>query len=180
MEVGIFLAITFLADFEEIEHLSDLPLYTFYGCTIVVGVLLGVFTAYSLESAMFLQGISVSIMFTYSVAMLTTLIFETGMSRTIFWILCILLSLVVVGISSSPKFVYNYAYRVFVNVNQPFYFMFCLALYLEIYPEFMTINIALNYGIQFRVDKWNWLIFLAQIFFSVVLVAEAFGLIKWR
>lgn len=175
LEVGVFICLIFMADFEEISHFEGSQLYSLYIVSILVGSMLGIFTAYSPESALYLQAVSAGLVSAFNFGLIYILVSGNGFSRTLFWMIFGILAVVIVMFKSSPKFPDNLAFVIFINYNQPLYFFMCLGLYIGFYPDILTINIAKEYGLDLKIDKINWLMVLGQTVVSLILIFQGLG-----
>lgn len=177
VEIGIFTAVAFMADFEHHTHLEDYKLDTFYLCCISIGIVTGIFCAFSTESAIFLQAFNAATVSTFIVTSIYCLTTDTGVTQSVFWGVNIFFSVVLVTITASPKFIYKYAYTFYINYNQPFFFTYCIAVYFDLYPEMITMKVASEYNIRFHVNKYIWFIIVAQVLGIIVMVMQGFDLL---
>ena len=174
-QTAIILNVMFLADFEELHHFDIATTVSFYSSSVFFGVCLGTFTAYSLESAIFLQSLSTSLVLSFTVAMIELLITGVGISRNLFWAILMGFSITSVIIASTPKFPNKLIYLVHINIDQPFYLLMCIGLYFDFYPDLLSQKIFWKYGIYLAVDTWNWILLASQLFLSIIAVAFNVG-----
>jgi hypothetical protein len=177
-EIGLFTAVIFMADFEHHIHLEGSTKALFFICSMLVGLLIGIFSAFSPESAVMLQAFNAATALTFTLTSLYSLTLDVGVSQAVFWVLNITLSIILVAITASPKFIYKYAFKVYINFNQPFYFFYCIAIYFDLYPEMLTMKVADRYGIWFHVNRYTWFVVILQVMLTVILEMEAFGFFK--
>ena len=174
-EIGVLTSVIFMAGFEHQKHLEGVSLSIFYTCCLSVGVLIGLFCAYSLESAVFLQAFNAAMASTFTLSCIYSLTFERGVSQPAFWVINIIFSFLLVAITASPRFIYKYAYKFYINFNQPFYVIYCLCVYFDVYPETISMSVAKEYGITIHPYSYTWLLVFVQVFGTVVLEMDAFG-----
>ena len=178
-QTAIILNVTFLADFEEIDHFNVPTTASFYFSSVFFGFCLGIFTAYSLESAIFLQGLSTSLVLSFTVAMVELLITGIGISKSLYWMILIGFSIISVIIASTPKFPNRLIYLLHINVDQPFYLLMCIGLYFDFYPDLLSQKIFWEYEIYLAVDNLNWLLLSLQLLLSIISVTLNVGGVKY-
>jgi len=145
-QVGIFLAIIFLSDFENLKHLEGRYLYTFYACILLLGSVLGLFASYSLDSAIFLQCFTTSLTLTLFSSLLisSTLpslpgtLFAPGTGRPLFWWLLCAFSLLLTLWTTSPLFSASRTFPYLLLLTQPFNIVLGIFCTLDEYPDLMS------------------------------------------